>query len=460
MRFFLIPFLSFALLTGIARADNSLDLAVQLAHNGAPQLAFARVERDQPIQANAPQWWQWETLRLSLLVELNRVADALQRAALLPAEIPAAYLAVYRPMAQAALRQNDPLLARAYLAKWLWGGELDEGQLKEARRLVIQSHLAQRRPDIAYLSMLRFRQDYPVPDEGETAQFVEQLLLVGGVAEAGNWLAQIDDASPLKLLLQLRANLVTPEAAIAAARAELEPPPTKPAEIRKDGKKTLKMARQLTTPDDKDIAAYWSIIAQAAEQRKTPELRAEALERQLNLLSSPDDGLFGVRAEALWRGYAGLALAEANRAQLLVGEDAAWLDLAIRSSTASPLRARALFAYLAKQGASAETRATAQMRLAALLIQGNLDVTASRLFADAEGAEALLLGLLPAGENTRRNEMLIALGQAAAARNEHAHAAEYFLSATGLKAQRLAADSLARAGLLEDARRQYDGMFK
>jgi hypothetical protein len=457
MRYFLIPFLSFALLTGIARADGSLDIAMQLARNGAPQLALVRVERDQPMQVDAPQWWQWETLRLSLLVELNRAAEASQRAALLPAEVPAISLAVYRPMAQAALRQNDPPLARAYLAKWLWGGKLDEGQLKEARRLVIQSYLASRRPDIAYLAMLRFRQDYPTPGADETAQFVEQLLLAGGVAEAGNWLVQLDDAGPLKLLLQLRANLISPEAAIAAARAELEPPPSMPAETRKDGKKTLKMAQQLAKPGDQDVAAFWAIIAQAAEQRKAPELQAEALERQLNLLSSPDDGLFGIRAEVLWRSYTELALAEANRAQLLVGEEAAWLDLATRSSTTSPLTARALFAYLAKHGAGDETRTAAQSRLAALLIQGNLDVAAARLFADAE---TLLLGLLPVGGDARRNDIFIALGQAAAARNEHGRAAEYYLRATGLSAQRLAADSLAHAGLPEDARRQYDGLFK
>ena len=459
MKYLPVSFLLVTLLSGLAAADSSLDLAAQLARSGAPQSALARIERDQPAQADTPLWWQWETLRLSLLVELGRDEAVLQRMALLPAEIPAAARAVCRPLAQAALRQNLPAQARACLAQWLWEGEPDEAQLKEARRLVIQSYLGQRRADAAYLAMLRFRQDYPAPGTGETARFVEQLLLAGGVAEATNWLAQLDEANPLKLLLRLKAHLITPEAAIAAARMTLDPPPL-PVESGKGSKKNLKMVVLPVRPVGKEAAAYWSIIAQAAELRRAPEVQAEALERQLNLADSTGDALFGAGAETLWRVYEDLAQAEANRAQLLTGEDAAWFNLAERSAVATPLTARALLAYLAKHAANDEMRAVAQARLAALLVQGNLDGAAARLFAGDGGAEAVLLGQLPAGENLRRSEMLIAFGQVAAARNDPARAAEYYLRAGGTGAKRLAADSLARAGLLEDARRQYGELLK
>ena len=70
------------------------------------------------------------------------------------------------------------------------------------------------------------------------------------------------------------------------------------------------------------------------------------------------------------------------------------------------------------------------------------------------------MGQLPAGDGARQCEMLIAFGLVAALRNDPARAAEYYLRAGGAKAKRLAADSLARAGLLEDARRQYGELLK
>lgn len=459
MKYFPASFLLVSLLSGYACADSSLDIAAQLARNGAPQTALARVERDQPPQADAPLWWQWETLRLSLLAELGEDEEAMQRAAQLPAEIPAAARAVCRPLAQVALRRNDPAAARACLAQWLWAGETDAAQLKEVRRLVIHSYLAQRKPDVAYLAMLRFRQDYPAPGTGETARFVEQLLLAGGVAEASNWLLQLDEANPLKLLLRLKTSLITPEAAIAAARLALDPPPL-PVESGKGGKKSLKLVALPAKPIGKEAAAFWAIVAQAAELRKAFDVQAEALERQLNFPGVPGDGLFGASTENLWRVYEDLAQAEANRAQLLVGEEAAWFNLAERSVAATPLVARALLAYLTKHAANDDMRAVAQARLAALLVQGNLDVTAARLFAGDAGTEAVLLGQLPAGDGVRQSEMLIAVGLVAAQRNDPARAAEYYLRAGGAKAKRLAADSLARAGLLEDARRQYGELFK
>jgi hypothetical protein len=452
--------LLFLALAGTARADASFDGAAQMARSGAPQLALARVERDQPVEGGSPQWWRWEALHLSLLADLGRDAEVMQRYAQLPGEIPVPVLAAYRSLALAAMRQSDPALARRFLAKWLWGGVLDDGQLQEARRMVIDSYLAQRRPDTAYLAMLRYRQDHPVAAPGETARFVEQLLQAGGLTEAVNWLALLDESNPLKLLLRLKVQLITPEAAIAAARAALDPPPLLPAEVRKGGKKALKMVTMPVKPADKEAYGYWSVIAQAAALLKTPAVQAEALERQLNLTIATRTGLFGARADALWRAYDDLALAEANRAQLLIGEEAAWLDLAVDSAASSQLVARSLFAYLARHAAAEDLRATARARLAALLLLANLDVAAARLFSGDERADVLLVGQLPPGGSARQGEIFLTLGQEATEREEHGRSAEYYLRAGGPKAQRLAADSLLRAGMIDDARRLYGELLK
>lgn len=588
MRTYPIFLFFLALLPAPASAgDGLLEPAARLARSGAPQLALARVERDQPAQANSPQWLQWEALRLSLLVELKRDQEALQRAAQLPPEIPAESRVLYVSAAQAALRLNDPTLARGYLAKWLWTGEhiplpaplpragegdsvslrdlrITDEQQKDARRMVIRSYLAQRRPDAAYLAMLRFQQDYQSLAAAEVAQFVEQLLLAGGLKEAGNWLAQLDDASALKLLLRLKSGLVLPEAAIAEARAALDPPPP-PAtlEVKKSsGKKVLKTAPALPArPAGKELAAYWSIIAQAAGQLKDPALQAAALERQLNLPAAPEDGLFGADAESLRRIYAELALTAANQAHLLVGEDAAWFDLAMRAVTTSPLTARALFSHLAPRNAESQVSVAAKTNLAALLLENNLDVAAMRLFAaDAHfpaanptvraalgeialrnqayplaakywrgvdappadmppiewqlkraqafalgglpdealgavrriyaeglpldqkstaailqiayaldgrrhtGAEALLQQLATFADSGYWSEIYTALGRIAEGRGDYAQAADYYLQAAqwseGATARRQAADCLVRAGLKEDARRQYALLLK
>lgn len=563
MRFFLTFPLLFALLSGAVYADPSLDIASRLAREGAPQLALVRVERDQPNQIDALLWPQWEALHLSLLVELNRDQEALLRAELLPPEVPAESSTLYLPAALAALRLNDPSLARSFLAKCLWRGKPDDKQLKDAQLLVIRSYLTQHRPDMAYLAMLRFQQDYQPLKAAEVAQFVENLLAEGGVAEAGNWLAQLDDADPLKLLLRLQAGLILPEAAIVTAKAALYPPvppaPPVPAKGRKDGGK--KSLTPPPKPSGKALAAYWAVIAQAAEQQKDAAAQAEALERQLNLPSLPKQGVFGANAESLRRIYAQLALMAANQAQLLVGEEAAWIDFAGQTAITSPLKARALFSYLAAGNVSREVRTIAETRLASLLLESNLEFAAMRLFSDDahfpsanpsvraalgdvalrnrdyplaakcwrgmdappttvepvewhlkrarafalgnmpeeavgavqriyaaglpleqkataailqiayelegrrdKGAEALLQQLATLSDSAYWGEIYTALGRIAEERQEHTLAAENYLQAAqwseGTKARRQAADCLVRAGLLEDARRQYALLLK
>src|SRR5262245_57958531 len=71
-------------------AASALDTARALAAAGAPRLALARVEQLQPRELAAPRWAEWEALRIGLLVAVGRNADALQRAAALPANMPAA----------------------------------------------------------------------------------------------------------------------------------------------------------------------------------------------------------------------------------------------------------------------------------------------------------------------------------------------------------------------------------
>lgn len=335
--------------------------------------------------------------------------------------------------------------------------------VRALRRLVIDSHLAERRADLGFLALLRYRQDYaPLPAE-EISAFAEKLLLADGVSEAANWLALHDDGGPLGLLVRLKSGLLSPQAAIAAARAALDPPtPAPPPPDKASRKNTLKSTPPpaVARPVGRELAAYWTVIGAAGEALRDPALQAEALERRLNLTALDEDGLFGARADALWKRYEELALAVANRAHLLIGEDQRWLALAVDNAAPAPLNARALFAYLARRGGSVEIREGARSRLAAVLIQRGLDVAAARLFGGDAAGEALLFVQLGPTDQARRSELNFVLGQSAAASGAHERAAGYFLASTHPRARRLAAENLVRAGFAEDARRVYEGLLK
>lgn len=448
--------LTFLLCGSAYAADTSYEVAAQLAAEGAPQLSLHRVVRDQPaVPPLSPEWVRWERLRLSLLLQLERPEEILARAAKFPADSAGDLLPLYPLVASAALQKGDAPLARAFLAKWLWRADPTDAAVKDARFQVIRSYLLERNVEAAYLSMLRYRQDYAPLAAGEAAQFVEALLELGGLAEAATWLTQLPEIDPRRLLLRLKTGEFSPENTIAAAHAAMEPPPAPPVAVTKRGKKGLVAETVLPVrPAEKEMVAYWGVISQAAALRKDAALYAEAQERALALPSAAEKGVFGVSPDNLRQAYFALALAAGNEAQLLIGDEQAWLALAAR---VSPLASRALLAFLAERGGRAEIRAMAQERLVEALLRQHLDVAAARLFAREPDAEKLLLA---SAEGAQRDEVRIALGHALAARGEHVRAAECYLQVTGERARRLAADSLVRAGLGEDALRQVGRLFK
>jgi hypothetical protein len=341
-----------ALLVHPARA---LETARELAASGAARLALARVEQLQPRDSGAPRWGDWEALRLNLLVRLKQNEAALDRVAALPAKLPAANLRqCLLEGARAAVAAGKGPEARGYAARLLWQNDATADEARAARLLIIESHVLEQQGNVAFRSMLRFEQDYRPLDRAVAERFVEALLDLGQDREAANWLSRLDEASPQRLRLQLRTALVTPEAAVAQARA-------------------------LTAKGG--AAGYWQVIAEAAAMQKSGALRVESLEHVLQ-----DDEGDARRARALagqlWQGYLAEAQSAANRAGLLAGDDTTWLDFASRRLGTDPVQARTLFAYLSRHGAARDVRLGAQLQLVFSLSQGGLDRAALRLFDD------------------------------------------------------------------------------
>lgn len=336
---------------------DAFETAQRFADSNAPQLALARVEQLQPASTTAPRWADWEQLRCALLARLARHQDLTKRVAALP---PAAPHTVVRICvlqgARAALANGEAATARDFLARLLWRQELPADEMRQARLLVIDSYLAEGKEQDAYALMLRYQQDYKPVDRDTAARFVDALLSAGMEKEAVDWFSQLDEASPLKLLLRLKSGLIAPDAVIAQARAALA-----------------------KTHDP----AYWRVLKHAAAAQKNYVLQVEALENLLQLAGDkPAERTASIAAE-LWKSYAVAAQEVANQNGLLVGDDAAWADHAARRVSASPAAGRALFAHLALQSKLLAARQSAQLQLAYSLQSAKLPLTATRLFNDS-----------------------------------------------------------------------------
>lgn len=352
----------FALLAscGAAAQDSpdAFEITQRFAASGALQTALTRIAQLQPATPGAPRWGDWEQLRCELMARLSRHQELAQRVAALPSSVPDKVArSCLLQGARAAIAVAQGATARDFLARLIWRQEPIADELRQARLLVIESYLAEHKPQDAYALMLRYQQDLKPVDRDAAARFVEALLAAGMGQEAVNWLSQLDEASPLKLQLRLKASLIAPAAAIAQARAAL--------------------ARTGNS------AAWWVVAQHAASVQKDRTLLVEALENLLQLAGDKPPERLAALITELWQSYAAAAQDAANQNQLLVGDDANWADYASRRAAASPAVARAFFAYLAQQSTFGDTRRNAQLQLAFSLQQGKLGLTALRLFGDA-----------------------------------------------------------------------------
>jgi len=369
------------LLATAANSATALETTWELLANGAPQLALDRIERRQPPESTDPQWADWEALRLRALFELKRYEDVLGRAQALPSGLPErARGQALALAARSALAAGQPARARMLVARALWqSGALPE-DARELRRLVIDSYLAEGNGNTAFRVMLRYAQDYHPLEPAQAEHFVEGLLALGMAREAANWLARLEEGSPAKQMLRLKAGLIKPDAAIAQSRGWLS----------KGGD-----------------ARHWQVIAEAAALGGKPSVRIEALEQ---LVRQAGEGKAATAAATeLWEAYQTLAQASANRNHLLVGDDAAWAAYASQRLRPDPFIARAFFAYLAQRARTLEARRSAQRELVVSLEQAKLGVVALRLFeqntmdlATTDGEARYHLGVIAEAQGEAR----------------------------------------------------------
>ncbi len=415
--------LNLLFLAFVASATDSLPVAHQLYQAGAPQLAYARVLRDQPENPEVAGWYDWESLRFTLLSDTHRPAEIIERAQRYPKNAPREFQQKsLGHVAWAQLETQQGVAARVMLARLIWQFELNPADHQWARRLVIRSYLIEHKADEAYRAMLRYQQDFQPLPKAVAAEFAQGLLREARATEAMTWLAELDPASPATLALQMQLGLIAPDAAIAAARVALQKQPT--------------------------ATAYAALIADGAEMLNDNRLQIGALEQLLGFSDAAE------QTEAqLWRAYLKEAHSLGNRAQLLQGDDASWLELAWRAEASDALGARSLFAYVAQQGATVGVRETALSRLYAVLLNAQLEA-AVRLFNAAPWGEQVSVAQLQrliarAADglpDPASRKLYFSAGRVLEARQDSIGAADYYAQAV-LKSDLRAPDLLATQAL-------------
>jgi hypothetical protein len=329
---------------------QDLGAIAQLARDGAPGLALKLLDSAQPkAEENIQGWLFFERQRIDILrdwAQWDALSERLQK---IPENAPEDF----RHWANvegvnAYLNSGRAAAARELLRRLVWKAEgaPPADQFSLYRRLIVRSYLVENDLEDAQHAMRRYQQDYG--DKGREWQKLRArvLLQLERPGEALKALQGIDEADFETLALQWLAEL----------RNQSRPPKDILGNVRKATED-----KGLTPLDE---ARFWSIGAEAARDFGGRLTETRVLE---TVLMSPaalpaDDVLFAISGDRLWSAYRQFALDEGNALQLLVGQDARWLDEAAKWTKKEPEKARALLTVVMLNGEVPENRQLAYTR--------------------------------------------------------------------------------------------------
>ena len=193
------------------------------------------------------------------------------------------------------------------------------------RRQVIVSYLQDGRIEDARIAMLRFNQDFETEDESWLLLRASVLIQAGRYDQAiqilqenTGWQAQLTS-----LLAQLRAQLIGHKALWAQVKSQTS----------------------RNRIEAEELVTLWALGYYAAQQMSAAD-RVVALEQLFKTDAITPLELFQMPVDRLWEAYTEYAQLVGNRVELLVGDDARWLELAQNASQVTPVKARSLYAQL------------------------------------------------------------------------------------------------------------------
>jgi hypothetical protein len=339
-----------------AEQGGSLAEVDALVQAGAPSLALAVVERHQPFFLfDAVAWEQWERRRLRLYADGNQWSSLLARLSQHPGTTrePLRRFALELG-AEAHLALGDGDGARDAYARLIWGraGEAPAAagdDLARWRAGLAHGYLLAKHPEDAHAATLRYRLDYGEDAPGWRLAYAEALVRSGSDTEARELLAGLDHprADFLRLLLLARDPGMDPDTLLLEAAASLD-----------DGSLDADLRAQL-----------WAALAQVAARYRDHEVRVTAMEQALALgpVGNRTEGFVTIDGDQLWDAYDDHAGVLANQAHLLVGRFDSWLALADQQAVSDPLKARALYAHLSREGRAPDIAERARRGLLVML---------------------------------------------------------------------------------------------
>lgn len=317
-------------------ADERLELLKHISAAGAPALTLKMLDQAQPgLDQDLYGWILWEQERLAILAQWQQWNELLIRIEGLPVDIPEPFkqqAATYK--ARAFLRLGQSETAREILRQQLWRtGSGEAAEYETWRRLVIQSYLEDERNQDARIAMLRFDQDF-ASDDPEWNLLQARVLIESGRNEQAVLILQGQKTWPARLTSQL-------------ARFRLGQ--VDQAELWRQ----VKQRAAESGVDADERATLWALGYYAA-QKMSPVDRVVALESLFRIDAGSPLELFQLPVDQLWQAYLDYAQLVGNRSELLLGDDEAWLSLAQKTSKATPVKSRSLYAMLILQSADAQ----------------------------------------------------------------------------------------------------------
>ncbi len=318
-------------------ADERLTLLKNVSRAGAPALTLKMLDQAQPsLDADLYGWILWEQERFAILSRWQQWDELLVRIEAMPVDIPEQFrqqTATYQARAFLELDQTEA--AREVLREQMWRRGADQSaQYQLWRRMVISSYLRDGRIDDARIAMLRFDQDFASQDIEWLLLRARVLIESGRDEQALQVLDAEDDwqASLVRLYAQHRLDLID--------RAELW--------------RRVETAAEAPELSAENRASLWGLGYLAAREM-SPVDRVVALESLFRSGAESPLELFRLPVDRLWQAYLEYAELVGNRAELLLGDDDAWLQLARQASQATPVKARSLFAMLMLNASDTET---------------------------------------------------------------------------------------------------------
>lgn len=303
-----------------------------LIQQGAWESAQKMLDAEQPNNSDA-KWQQWEITRLNLINASPSWPDSAYSHLLADSkhsDNTLARQALALLFKEAKNKQNS-----ADIQKWGWtwlNRGASDAEQRLIRRTMIDSYLWQGKIEEATTTLTRYNQDFGALNGEDLALLTQSFIQANATETARSWVNALPTGHPIQLCLIWKLKLLTPERLIPIVQQT-----------------------QGRTPD----VRYWQLIGALSPNHSQQQLQAFEVLAGKNIKPLAD--IPSVNGATLWQAYEAYGYQYAMQANLIQGEDEAWLKLATAAS--NPLDARALWAWLSQHAQDTNTKQQAAVFL-------------------------------------------------------------------------------------------------